>query len=167
MFTHPGAKLLFMGNEFAATMEWDYQSELQWDLLQHVSHGGMKFCVQQLNNLYKANPAFYELQYDVGGFEWVETNKRQEGVIAFKRKGKDPKEELLVVLNMTPVPRHQFPIYVAGKSIWKEIFNSDDKAYWGVGDLFNKEVKGVAVDGTNDWKLLQLELPALSAIVLK
>ena len=167
MFTHPGAKLLFMGNEFAATMEWDYQSELQWDLLQHVSHGGMKFCVQQLNNLYKANPAFYELQYDVGGFEWVETNKRQEGVIAFKRKGKDPKEELLVVLNMTPVPRHQFPIHVAGKSIWKEIFNSDDKAYWGVGDLFNKEVKGVAVDGTNDWQLLQLELPALSAIVLK
>ncbi|MEY3539081.1 MAG: 1,4-alpha-glucan branching protein GlgB [Bacteroidota bacterium] len=167
MFTHPGAKLLFMGNEFAATMEWDYQSELQWELLQHVSHGGMKFCVQQLNNLYKAHPALYELQYDVGGFEWVETNKRQEGVIAFKRKGKDPKEELLVVFNMTPVPRHQFPIHVAGKSIWKEIFNSDDKAYWGVGDLFNKEVKGVAVDGTNDWKLLQLELPALSAIVLK
>jgi 1,4-alpha-glucan branching enzyme len=167
MFTHPGAKLLFMGNEFAATKEWDYQSELQWDLLQHASHGGMKFCIQQLNNLYKANPALYELQYDEGGFEWVETNKRQEGVIAFKRKGKDPKEALLVVFNMTPVPRHQFPIHVAGKSIWKEIFNSDDKAYWGVGDLFNKEVKGVSVDGTNDWKLLQLELPALSAIVLK
>lgn len=167
MFTHPGAKLLFMGNEFAATKEWDYQSELQWDLLQHASHGGMKFCVQQLNNLYKVNPALYELQYEEGGFEWVETNKRQEGVIAFKRKGKDPKEELLVVFNMTPVPRHQFPIHVAGKSIWKEIFNSDDKAYWGVGDLFNKEVKGVSVDGTNDWKLLQLELPALSAIVLK
>ncbi len=88
-------------------------------------------------------------------------------MIAFKRKGKDPKEELLVVFNMTPVPRHQFPIHVAGKTIWKEIFNSDDKAYWGVGDLFNKEVKGVSVDGTNDWKLLQLELPALSAIVLK
>jgi 1,4-alpha-glucan branching enzyme len=167
MFTHPGAKLLFMGNEFAATQEWDYQSELQWDLLQHVSHGGMKYCVQQLNYLYKAHPALYELQYDEGGFEWVETNKRQEGVIAFKRKGKDPKEELLVVFNMTPVPRHQFPIHVAGKTIWKEIFNSDDKAYWGVGDLYNKEVKGVSVDGTNDWKLLQLELPALSAIVLK
>jgi 1,4-alpha-glucan branching enzyme len=167
MFTHPGAKLLFMGNEFAATQEWDYQSELQWDLLQHVSHGGMKYCVQQLNYLYKAHPALYELQYDEGGFEWVETNKRQEGVIAFKRKGKDPKEELLVVFNMTPVPRHQFPIHVAGKTIWKEIFNSDDKAFWGVGDLFNKEVKGVSVDGTNDWKLLTLELPALSAIVLK
>jgi 1,4-alpha-glucan branching enzyme len=167
MFTHPGAKLLFMGNEFAATKEWDYQSELQWDLLQHESHGGMKFCVQQLNALYKANPALYELQYDEGGFEWVETNKRQEGVIAFKRKGKDPKEELLVVFNMTPVPRHAFPIHVAGKANWTELFNSDNKAYWGVGDLYNKEVRGVSVDGTNDWSLLQLELPALAAIVLK
>jgi len=167
MFIHPGAKLLFMGNEFAATKEWDYQSELQWDLLSHVSHGGMKFCVQQLNALYKAQPALFELQYETDGFEWVETNKRQEGVIAFKRKGKDPKDEILVVFNMTPVPRHQFPIHVAGKTVWTEIFNSDNKAFWGVGDLFNKEVKGVSVDGTNDWKTLHLELPALAAIVLK
>ena len=167
MFTHPGAKLLFMGNEFAATQEWDYQSELQWDLLQHVSHGGMKYCVQQLNALYKAHPALYELQYDIGGFEWVETNKRQEGVIAFKRKGKDPNEEVLVVFNMTPVPRHQFPIHVYGKSTWKEIFNSDDQSYWGVGDLYNKEVNGISVDGTNKWQVLHLELPALAAIVLK
>jgi 1,4-alpha-glucan branching enzyme len=167
MFTHPGAKLLFMGNEFAATKEWDYQSELQWDLLSHVSHGGMKFCVQQLNALYKAQPALFELQYEPEGFEWVETNKRQEGVIAFKRKGKNPKDEILVVFNMTPVPRHQFPIHVAGKTVWTEIFNSDDKAFWGVGDLFNKEVQGVSVDGTNDWKTLLLELPALGAIVLK
>jgi 1,4-alpha-glucan branching enzyme len=167
MFTHPGAKLLFMGNEFAATKEWDYQSELQWDLLSHVSHGGMKYCVQQLNALYKAQPALFELQYETDGFEWVETNKRQEGVIAFKRKGKDPKDEILVVFNMTPVPRHQFPIHVAGKTVWTEIFNSDDKSFWGVGDLYNKEVKGVSVDGTNDWKTLHLELPALAAIVLK
>ncbi len=167
MFTHPGAKLLFMGNEFAATKEWDYQSELQWDLLSHVSHGGMKYCVQQLNALYKAQPALFELQYDTDGFEWVETNKRQEGVIAFKRKGKDPKDEILVVFNMTPVPRHQFPIHVAGKTVWTEIFNSDNKAFWGVGDLFNKEVEGVSVDGTNDWNMLHLELPALAAVVLK
>ncbi len=167
MFTHPGAKLLFMGNEFAATKEWDYQSELQWDLLSHVSHGGMKYCVQQLNALYKAQPALFELQYETDGFEWVETNKRQEGVLAYKRKGKDPKDEILVVFNMTPVPRHQFPIHVAGKTVWTEIFNSDNKAFWGVGDLFNKEVKGVSVDGTNDWKTLHLELPALAAIVLK
>ena len=127
----------------------------------------MKHCVQALNNLYKSNPALYELQYDTSGFEWVETNKRQEGVIAFKRKSKDPKEEILVVFNMTPVPRHAYPIHVYGNKQWKEIFNSDDKAYWGVGDLYNKEIQMDPQDDKKEWFKLILELPALSAIVLK
>jgi 1,4-alpha-glucan branching enzyme len=165
MFTHPGAKLLFMGNEFAATQEWNYTTELQWDLLSHLSHGGMKHCVQQLNALYKNNPALYELQYEVGGFEWIETNKRAEGVIAYKRKGKLPEEEIIVVLNVTPVPRHDYPIHVYGNKKRKEIFNSDDKAFWGVGDLFNKVIKSEPQDG--EWVKLILELPALSAIVIK
>jgi 1,4-alpha-glucan branching enzyme len=167
MFLHPGAKLLFMGNEFAATKEWDFQSELQWDLLQYPSHGGMKYCVQQLNALYKAHPALFELQYETGGFEWVEMNQRQEGIIAFKRNGKDVNESVLVVFNMTPVPRHQVPIHVYGKTNWKEIFNSDAKAFWGTGNVNNNDVKGVSVDGTNDWQVLHLYLPPLAAIVLK
>jgi 1,4-alpha-glucan branching enzyme len=167
MFLHPGAKLLFMGNEFAATKEWDFQSELQWDLLQYPSHAGMKYCVQQLNLLYKAHPALYELQYEAEGFEWVELNQRQEGIIAFKRKGKDPNQDILVVFNMTPAPRHQFPIHVQGKAKWEEIFNSDAKAFWGTGNVNNNDVKGVSVDGTNDWQVLHLDLPPLAAIVLK
>jgi 1,4-alpha-glucan branching enzyme len=167
MFLHPGAKLLFMGNEFAATKEWDFQSELQWDLLQYPSHAGMKYCVQALNNLYKAHPALYELQYETGGFEWVELNQRQEGIIAFKRKGKDPKQDILVVFNMTPVPRHQCPIHVNGKSIWKEIFNSDAKAFWGSGDVYNQEVLALSANEPNNGCFLQLELPPLAAIVLK
>jgi 1,4-alpha-glucan branching enzyme len=166
MFLHPGAKLLFMGNEFAATKEWDFQSELQWDLLQYPSHAGMKYCVQALNNLYKSHPALYELQYETGGFEWVELNQRQEGIIAFKRKGKDPMQDILVVFNMTPVPRHQCPIHVNGKSIWKEIFNSDAKAFWGSGDVYNQEVH-VSANEPNNGCFLQLELPPLAAIVLK
>jgi 1,4-alpha-glucan branching enzyme len=167
MFTHPGAKLLFMGNEFGATDEWNYQSELQWDLLSHVSHGGMKFCVQKLNELYKNNPALYELQYDAAGFEWVETNKRQEGIVAFRRRAKNWQEDVLVVLNFTPVPRHAFPIHVHGNKPWKEIFNSDDRSYWGVGDLFNKKVVMEPQDDKSDWFKLILELPALSAVVFK
>jgi 1,4-alpha-glucan branching enzyme len=167
MFLHPGAKLLFMGNEFAATKEWDFQSELQWDLLQYPSHGGMKYCVQQLNALYKSNPALYELQYEIGGFEWVEMNQRQEGIIAFKRNAKDANESILVVFNMTPVPRHQVPIHVYGKTNWKEIFNSDAKAFWGTGNMINNDVKGVSVDGTNEWQVLHLDVPPLAAIVLK
>ena len=167
MFLHPGAKLMFMGNEFAATKEWDFKSELQWDLLQYPNHGGMKYCVQELNALYKTHPALYELQYEEGGFEWVELNQRQEGIIAFKRKGKDPDQTILVVLNMTPVPRHQFPIHVEGKTIWKEIFNSDAKAFWGSGDVYNQEIQAKSVDETNQMQVIMLELPPLAAIVFK
>jgi 1,4-alpha-glucan branching enzyme len=167
MFLHPGAKLMFMGNEFAATKEWDFQSELQWDLLQYPNHGGMKYCVQQLNALYKSHPALYELQYEASGFEWVELNQRQEGIIAFKRNGKDPEQAILVVFNMTPVPRHQFPIQVQGKTIWKEIFNSDDQAFWGSGNVKNQNVPCALLDGTNQLMEIHLELPPLAAVVLK
>jgi 1,4-alpha-glucan branching enzyme len=167
MFLHPGAKLMFMGNEFAATKEWDFQSELQWDLLQYPNHGGMKYCVQELNALYKAHPALYELQYEAAGFEWVELNQRQEGIIAFKRNGKTPDQAILVVLNMTPIPRHRFPIRVQGKTIWKEIFNSDDHAFWGTGDLNNQNIDCELVDGSNQLLEIHLELPPLAAVVLK
>ena len=166
MFMHPGAKLLFMGNEFAATKEWNYTTELQWDLLQIESHAGMRKTVQALNEIYKNNPALFELQFDPKGFEWVEINKREEAVIAFKRKGLKPENDVLVVMNMTPVPRHQFPIHVQGKKVWSEIFNSDAKMYGGAGDLTNTSIKVTPQDEKGDWNQLLLNLPALSAIVL-
>jgi len=166
MFMHPGAKLLFMGNEFAATKEWNYTTELQWDLLKIESHAGMCKTVQALNEIYKNNPALYELQFDPTGFEWVEINKREEAVIAFKRKGLKPENDVLVVMNMTPVPRHQFPIHVQGKKVWSAIFNSDAKIYGGAGDLTNTSIKVTAQDEKGDWNELLLNLPALSAIVL-
>ena len=166
MFMHPGAKLLFMGNEFAATKEWNYTTELQWDLLKIESHAGMRKTVQALNEIYKTHPALYELQFDPTGFEWVEINKREEAVIAFKRKGLKPENDILVVMNMTPVPRHQFPIHVEGKKVWNEIFNSDAKKYGGAGDLTNTSILVHPQDEKREWNQLLLNLPALSAIVL-
>ena len=166
MFMHPGAKLLFMGNEFAATKEWNYTTELQWDLLKIESHAGMRTTVQALNEIYKNHPALFELQFDPKGFEWVEINKREEAVIAFKRKGLKPENDVLVVMNMTPVPRHQFPIHVQGKKVWSVIFNSDEKKYWGAGDLTNLSIQVIPQDEKGDWNQLLLNLPALSAIVL-
>ena len=166
MFMHPGAKLLFMGNEFAATKEWNYTTELQWDLLTIESHAGMRKTVQALNEIYKNNPALFELQFDPKGFEWVEINKRKEAVIAFKRKGLKPENDVLVVMNMTPVPRHQFPIHVQGKKVWSVIFNSDEKKFWGAGDLTNSSIQVIPQDEKGDWNQLLLNLPALSAIVL-
>jgi 1,4-alpha-glucan branching enzyme len=167
MFLHPGAKLLFMGNEFAATSEWNFTTELQWELLQFQAHQGMKNCVQQLNHLYKSNPALYELQFDPAGFEWVETNKRSEGVLAFMRKGKDAAESVLVVLNMTPVSRTDFPIHVPGKKVWHQIFNSDAPEFWGVGDLSNDTITAISNAENEQWGVLTVQLPALAAIVFK
>ena len=166
MFMHPGAKLLFMGNEFAATKEWNYATELQWDLLQIESHAGMRKTVQALNEIYKNNPALFELQFDPKGFEWLEINKREEAVIAFKRKGLKPENDVLIVMNMTPVPRYQFPIHVQGKKVWSVIFNSDEKKFWGAGDLTNTSIQVIPQDEKGDWNQLLLNLPALSAIVL-
>jgi 1,4-alpha-glucan branching enzyme len=167
MFLHPGAKLLFMGNEFAATSEWNFTTELQWELLQFPSHQGMKNCVQQLNHLYKSHPALYELQFDPAGFEWVETNKRSEGVLAFMRKGNEASESVLVVLNMTPVSRTDFPIHVPGKKVWRQIFNTDATEFWGVGDLSNDTITPKSNPENEQWGILSLQLPALAAIGLK
>ncbi|MFL9482736.1 1,4-alpha-glucan branching protein GlgB [Chitinophagaceae bacterium LWZ2-11] len=167
MFTHPGAKLLFMGNEFAATNEWNYKSELQWGLLQFESHAGMKYCVQKLNELYRGEPALYEKQFEPGGFEWLDLTHRDECVISYKRKGKLPKDDVIIILNMTPVVRYNWEIYVQQKQEWKEIFNSNNKEFWGTGDVFNPEIKAELTDKTHQTYKLKVNLPALSAVVLK
>ena len=167
MFTHPGAKLLFMGNEFGATNEWNYKSELQWDLLQHPSHGGMKYCVQQLNQLYQSEPALFEKQFEPGGFEWVDLNHRSDSVMVYKRKGKKEKDDVLVILNVTPVVRNDWEIYVHGKGKWTEIFNSDSKEFWGTGDVFNPSIQSKLVDKPSKCYQLKVHLPALGAVVLR
>ncbi len=167
MFTHPGAKLLFMGDEFGATNEWNYKSELQWELLEHPSHGGMKHCIQKLNELYRSEPALYEKQFEPGGFEWVDLNHRSDSVLVFKRKGKKEKDDVLVILNVTPVVRNNWEIYVHGKGKWAEIFNSNAKEFWGTGDVFNPDIQSELVDKPSKCYKIKVHLPALGAIVLK
>ena len=167
MYMHPGAKLLFMGNEFASTTEWNYKSELPWHLLAHPSHGGMKYCVQKLNELYTSHPALYELQFEPAGFEWIDLQHRSESVMAFKRKGKNPAGDIVVIINATPVVRNDWKISVQGKEEWHEIFNSDHPDFWGTGVVYNPAIPCVCVDAQNKWYELTLQLPALSAVVLQ
>ena len=167
MFTHPGAKLLFMGNEFGSTKEWNYQSELPWGLLQFEPHAGMKACVRQLNILYRAEPALFEKQFEPGGFEWVDLQHRSECVLVYSRKGKKAKDQLLILLNVTPAVRKDWEVYVYGKSKWKEIFNSNAKEFWGTGDVYNPSIKAQLVDRKTQCYRLIVHLPALSAVVLK
>lgn len=167
MFTHPGGKLLFMGNEFGSTKEWDYKSELPWYLLQYDSHKLLRECVGDLNRLLRSEPAMYENQFNIYGFEWVDLNHRPECVIVFRRKGKDPANDLLVILNLTPMARYDWKIYAGGKSSWKEVFNSDSKKYWGTGDVFNPSIVTTPVEGMADLYEINLHLPPLGGIVLK
>ena len=167
MFTHPGAKLLFMGNEFGATNEWNYKSELQWDLLQNDSHAGLKHCVQKLNELYRSQPALYENQFEPGCFEWVDLNHRSESVLVYMRKGKKAKDNMLIILNVTSVVRMDWEIYVHGKSKWQEVFNSNNTEFWGTGDVYNPSINATLVDKPSECYLLKVHLPALGAIVLK
>ena len=167
MWTHPGAKLLFMGCEFGSTNEWNYKSELQWDLLQYDSHRLLKDCVRDLNHLLTSEPALHEKQFSVEGFEWVDLNHRAESVIVYRRKGTDPKDDLLIILNLTPVVRRDWTVFAFGKKQWKEIFNSDLKKYWGTGDVYNPNIVVTPVEETEDLYRLTVHLPALAAIVLK
>ncbi|HLY71033.1 MAG TPA: 1,4-alpha-glucan branching protein GlgB [Puia sp.] len=167
MFAHPGGKLLFMGDEFGATSEWNHKSELQWNLLQFDGHRLLKDCVRDLNLLLRNEPALYENQFNMYGFEWVDLNHRAETVIVFRRKGKKPENDLLIILNMTPMVRRDWKVYTYGKSSWSEIFNSDAKKYWGTGDVFNPEPGVKLVDKKEEVYEINVHLPALGAVVLK
>ena len=167
MFTHPGGKLLFMGNEFGQTSEWNYKSELDWHLLHFDSHRMLKDCVKKLNQLYRQEPALHELQFEQGGFEWVDLNHRAESVICYRRKGKKPKDDVIVILNMTPQPRLDWKIRVHGKSKWKEIFNSDDTAFYGSGNVYNPNISVSTTDKEQKIFELSLHLPPLGAVILR
>ncbi|HAO47407.1 MAG TPA: 1,4-alpha-glucan branching protein GlgB, partial [Chitinophagaceae bacterium] len=167
MYTHPGAKLLFMGNEFAQTSEWNYKTELDWPLLQFDCHKLMQECVKDLNLLYQECPALHKLQFDPKGFEWVDLNHRQESVVAYMRKAKNRKDDILVVLNMTPVVRHDWKFRVKGKAAWKEIFNSDSKGYWGTGKVYNPSPKVKLVDKKAGIYEINLHLPALGGVIFR
>jgi 1,4-alpha-glucan branching enzyme len=167
MFTHPGTKLLFMGGEFAQTSEWNYKSELSWGLLQYAPHKGMQQTVKELNALYRAEPALYEKQFDYEGFEWNDLSDHQNCVLIYYRKGKKTTDTLLVVLNMTPVPRENYTMGVFASTAWKEIFNSDAGRYWGSGVVNTQSIKTHKEPHGGKENSIRLTLPPLGAVVLK
>jgi 1,4-alpha-glucan branching enzyme len=167
MFMHPGSKLLFMGNEFGQTDEWNYKTSLRWDLLQFDSHKGLRLCVAKLNQLLKSEKALHENQFKPVSFEWLDLNHRPEAVISFKRKGEHDKDELMVFLNMTPVERIGWTVSLLDSSAeWVEIFNSDSVEFWGTGQYHNKTVKTIKMKGV-DHCSMRINLPPLGAVVFK
>jgi 1,4-alpha-glucan branching enzyme len=166
MWTHPGTKLLFMGNEFAQTKEWNPQYSLDWHLLEYESHSGIKKMITALNNLYKNEPAMYEKSFDGAGFEWIVNDDADNSVLIFARKGHNPKDDLIVAINLTPVPREHYRFGVTRAGSWNEIFNSDSSEFWGSG-MNNAPVQSEAI--SSHWKTnsIAVNLPPLATVVLK
>ena len=165
MFTHPGAKLLFMGDEFAQTNEWNFKVSLDWHLLEYPIHKGLQNFVKDLNTLYRTQTSLYENQFKRTGFEWVEANDSDNSIFIYLRKGSSEDDVLMIVLNLTPRV-FEYKIGVNEGTNWEVILNSDDEKYGGSG------VKAEIVDEEDDeWMFrpnaIILNLPALSGVVLK
>lgn len=127
MFTHPGSKLVFMGAEFGQSSEWNFDESLDWHLLEFESHKGIQSVIKDLNKLYQEQTALHEKQFNAEGFEWIAYDDSQNSIISYIRKGIDPKDELIVVCNFTPIPHENYKIGMPRKGKLVEIFNSDNE----------------------------------------
>ena len=133
MFGHPGKKLLFMGDEFGQWSEWNHDASLEWNLLEHPSHAGLKRWVRDLNTLYRGESLLHTMDFNSAGFEWVDCKDFQRSIISFLRRGHNPNDQLLFVCNFTPVVRQNYRVGVPLEGYWKEILNSDAPLYGGSG----------------------------------
>jgi 1,4-alpha-glucan branching enzyme len=167
MFTHPGAKLLFMGAEFGQGVEWNFQESLQWYVLEYPNHQGIKETVKALNKLYRGEPALYEKAFDSSGFEWIDGGNSNDSVIVFARKGHDPLNDLVIVLNMTPVAREGFRVGVPEAGNWEEIFNSDAQNFWGGGVLNLNAISSETINWHGRDNSISITVPPLAASVFK
>lgn len=165
MWTHPGKKLLFMGGEIGQWNEWNFDGELQWDLLQWDSHAGLKKMMADLNQLLRATPALHEVDFDSNGFEWVDCHNRDDSILSYIRHGKNPDDFVLVCLNFTPVVR-DYLVGVPRGGTYSEIFNSDSKYYAG-SNVGNVAIKAQQPGHHLRPYALKLQLPPLAGIVLK
>jgi 1,4-alpha-glucan branching enzyme len=131
MYTMPGKKHIFMGGELGQRSEWSHNGSLDWHLLQHLSHQGVKKWVKDLNDLYKNEPALHGKDWDPAGFEWIDLANTEQSILCFLRKGERGGDDVLVALNFTPLPRHNYLVGVPRGGFWKELLNSDAAEYGG------------------------------------
>ncbi len=127
----------------------------------------MQDLVKALNNLYKTQPALYDKQFSPDGFEWIDTTDRENSIVVYARKGNDRKEQLIIILNLTPVPRPDYRIGVPLAGVWTEILNSDDTAFYGSGKVNGSSIITQEIAWQGKAYSLCLTIPPLAAVVLK
>ena len=167
MYAQPGKKLLFMGGEFGQWREWAHDGSLDWDLLGYPLHAGLQRWVQDLNRLYRSEPALHEMDCDPAGFEWIDCDDADSSTVTLIRKGKSSSTIILVVCNFTPVPRYSYRLGSPRSGSWQEILNSDAGEYGGsnMGNLGGVETVPVPLHGRP--YSLTITLPPLSVSFFK
>jgi 1,4-alpha-glucan branching enzyme len=166
MWAHPGKKLLFMGNEFAQESEWGYARSLDWHLLENPEHAGMRALVRDLNRLYRAEPALWEVDADPSGFWWLEPNDADANVIAFARASRNGERVVVFAANLSPVPRPGYRLGLPRSCRWREAINTDSTYYGGsdVGNLGGVQPEPIPWNGQP--VSAEVTLPPLGAIWL-
>ena len=167
MYGHPGAKLIFMGGEFAQRHEWQHDFSLDWHECDYSYHKGIHKLLKDLNTFYRLEPALYEHNFSHDGFEWIDFNDSSNSVTSWIRKGKSGKNRLIFVGNFTPIVRENYRIGVPEMGFYEEVFNSDDLKYGGSNVSNESELETAPIPKHGKTHSLSLTLPPLSIIVLK
>jgi len=167
MYTHPGAKLLFQGNEFGQTSEWDFNGSLDWHLLDYGVHKGAQNLVKDLNKLYKKEPALHQKQFSAEGFEWIDHGDHENSVMSYVRKGVQEKDDVVVILNLTPIPRENYRVGLPKEGTLKSVFNSDAEKYNGTGLFKSKKLTSEQKEWNRRENSIELNLPPLGMLVYK
>jgi 1,4-alpha-glucan branching enzyme len=167
MYGHPGKKLLFMGDEFAQSREWNHDRSLDWHLLDDPAHAGMKAYVQVLNQQYLAEPALHQGDFDTAGFRWIDCNDNENSVVSIVRYARDPRDFVVMIFNFTPIPRAEYRIGVPEAGFYAELINSDS-ALFGGSNLGNGGGVWSEPAGAHGFEQsVRLLVPPLGCLMLK
>jgi 1,4-alpha-glucan branching enzyme len=167
MYAQPGKKLLFMGGEFGQWDEWYHEKSLDWHLLEYPEHSGLLRWIEDLNRLYRQEPALHRFDFDPQGFDWIDCNDAEHSTLSLLRKGPGPEEQIIVALNFTPVPRHNYRVGAPKAGSWKEILNSDSAEYGGSGQGNMGGVEAVPYPYHGLPLSLNITLPPLGVVLFK
>ena len=164
MFSYPGKKLLFMGSEFGQYAEWDFDSELDWHLMQNPRHAGMKQLVHDLNQLYRHEAALHQHDFDSGGFQWIDCHDAEHSMLSYCRYSSD--QTAVVVLNFTPAPRQGYRLGVPAHGEYQLRLNSDAGYYSGSGLPVQGSHSSQAVACMDQPHSIVLDVPPLAGLIL-
>jgi 1,4-alpha-glucan branching enzyme len=167
MWAHPGKQLLFMGGELAQAAEWsEAAGSIDWHLLEDPDHAGVRALLADLNRIYAAEPALWQLDFRPEGFEWLEGGARDENVLAFARHSADRRRVLVCVSNLSPVVRERRRIALPRGGRWQEVLNTDSRFYAGSDVGNGRGVQAEALPLQGQAHSAELTLPPLATIWL-